>query len=518
MPDEESFLDVSLRKIAKGAGFALIGTLIGRAFGYGSRIVIARFIGVDGYGLISLGFAALTMAAALAAIGLPSGITRYVSFYKGKEDARRIKGTIISAIKMNFPISVIFALLLFFGADWISIHVFHDANLTPILRIFSIAVPFLVLARDLLSATVGFQEMRYNVYTENIFNEVLKLGAIVILVTLGFGVIGAAWGWVLAIVLMPFLAFYFLEKKVFPIFNTKIKAISTEKELFAFSWPLIFVGMAGIVMGFMDTLMLGYFCSAYEVGIYNAALPTAMLIRMPVTALASIFGPVITELYSREKYDDLRDTYSTVIKWVLSLSFPAFLLMALFSDDVIKILFGAEYATGAEALVILAFGFFISTVLARASDIISASGRTKITMGCYLTGSVANFCLNLYLIPLFGINGAAMATALSSVFMAILYFIFAYRISKLQPFELNHLKPAFSAFVAVFIVYALTKYLIGVSFFSLVVMFLVFLALYFLFLLLIKAFDEHDLVIMRAIDQRLGTKSDWIRKIIQRFL
>ena len=192
--------------------------------------------------------------------------------------------------------------------------------------------------------------------------------------------------------------------------------------------------------------------------------------------------------------------------------------MALFSDDVIKILFGAEYATGAEALVILAFGFFISTVLARASDIISASGRTKITMGCYLTGSVANFCLNLYLIPLFGINGAAMATALSSVFMAILYFIFAYRISKLQPFELNHLKPVFSAFVAVFIVYALTKYLIGVSFFSLVVMFLVFLALYFLFLLLIKAFDEHDLVIMRAIDQRLGTKSDWIRKIIQRFL
>ena len=85
MPDEESYLDVSLRKIAKGAGFVLMGTLIGRAFGYGSRIVIARFIGVDGYGLISLGFAALTMAAALAAIGLPAGVTRYVSSTKGKK-------------------------------------------------------------------------------------------------------------------------------------------------------------------------------------------------------------------------------------------------------------------------------------------------------------------------------------------------------------------------------------------------------------------------------------------------
>ena len=518
MPDEESFLDVSLRKIAKGAGFVLIGTLIGRAFGYGSRIIIARFIGVDGYGLISLGFAALTMAAALAAIGLPSGITRYVSFYKGKEDARRIKGTIISAIKMNFPISVIFTLLLFFGADWISIHVFHDANLTPILRIFSIAVPFLVLARDLLSATVGFQEMRYNVYTENIFNEVLKLGAIVILVTLGFGVIGAAWGWVLAIVLMPFVAFYFLEKKVFPIFNTKIKAISVKRELFAFSWPLIFVGMAGIVMGFMDTLMLGYFCSAYEVGIYNAVLPTAELIKMPTVIFASIFMPVITELYARGKYADIKNTYSAVTKWILALAFPAFLLMALFSDDVIKILFGTEYVIGAEALTILSFGFLISTVFARTSSIIVVFGRTRITMSCYLTGSVANFCLNFYLIPIFGVNGAAMATASSLIFLGALYFIFSYRISKMQPFKPNHLKPIFSSIIAVFIVYLVTKYLIGISFFVLVAMLFVFFALYFLLLLLMKSFDDNDLMIMRAIDQRLGTKSDWARDIIRRFL
>ncbi len=517
MPNEK-YLNESLRKIAKGAGIVLIGTLIGRAFGYGSRIVIARFLGASDYGLISLGFAALTMAVALAAIGLPAGVTRYISFYKGKEDKGRTKGTIIAAIKMNFPISLVFTLLLFFGAGWISIHVFHDANLTPVLRIFSITVPFLVLARNLLSATVGFQEMRYQVYTQQIFLEVFKLAGIIIFVALGFGVIGAAWGWVIAIVLMSFLAFYFLQKKVFPIFNSRVKAIPTDRELFAFSWPLIFVGIAGMVMGFMDTLMLGYFCSAYEVGIYNAALPTAMLIRMPSLALASIFMPVITELYAREKYDDLKETYSAVTKWVLSLAFPAFLLMALFSNDIIKILFGAEYIIGAEALAILAFGFLMSTVLARASAIVSALGRTKITMGCYLTGAVTNFCLNLYLIPIFGINGAAMATATSSVFLGVLYFIFAYRISKMQPFKQNHLKPIFSAIVAVLIVYALTKYLIGVSFFVLVVMLFVFLAVYFFLLLLVKGFDENDLIVMRAIDERVGMKSDWVREIIKRFL
>jgi len=65
-------------------------------------------------------------------VGMQSGIVRYVSFYKGKEDKGRIKGTIISALKITLPLSVVFAVILFWHASWISIHVFHDANLTPI--------------------------------------------------------------------------------------------------------------------------------------------------------------------------------------------------------------------------------------------------------------------------------------------------------------------------------------------------------------------------------------------------
>jgi len=60
MPDEESFLDVSLRKIAKGAGIVLTGTLTGRAFGYGSRLIIAR-LGASDYGLVAIGFVVMSI-------------------------------------------------------------------------------------------------------------------------------------------------------------------------------------------------------------------------------------------------------------------------------------------------------------------------------------------------------------------------------------------------------------------------------------------------------------------------
>jgi len=59
MPDED-FLRESLRKIAKGAGFVLLGTIIGRSFGYGSRLIIAR-LGASDYGLVALGFAVMSI-------------------------------------------------------------------------------------------------------------------------------------------------------------------------------------------------------------------------------------------------------------------------------------------------------------------------------------------------------------------------------------------------------------------------------------------------------------------------
>ena len=517
MSNEESYLNESLRKIVKGAGFVLIGTLIGRAFGYGSRLIIAR-LGASDYGLVALGFAVMSIAATLSMVGMKQGVIRYVSFYKGKEDKGRIKGTIISALKITLPLSLTVSFILFWYASWISIHVFHDANLTPILRIFSIGIPFSVLASNLLSATVGFQDMRYAVYAQYIFQEPLKLAAIVILLLLGFGVLGAAWGWVLAIIAMSFLAFYFLEKNVFPVFKTKVKAISEDKELFAFSLPLLFAGIAGLVMGWTDTLMLGYFSSSADVGIYNAALPTAQLIRAIPGALGVIFFPVVSELYARNKLDDLRRTYSVVTKWMLALIFPEFLLVLLFPDRIIKILFGTEYIAGATALSILVFGFVISAVVGPASQTLQTYGRTKIVMMTNYLGAAINFSLNFLLIPIYGVNGAAVATGFSLAFLYILNFLFAYRVAKVQPFRLSYLKIILASLIAVFVVYLLTRYVIGVSPLVLIAMLFVFLILYFFLLLLFKSFEEEDLMIMRAIDQRLGTRSDWIRAVVKRFL
>ncbi len=514
----ESHLDSSLLKIVKGAGIGFLGSIIGMFLAYLTRLVIARWLGAGDYGLINLGFAAMSIATTLALVGLPAGIKRYISYYKGQEDPSRIKGTILSGLMISFPLSIILTVLVFFNAEWISVRIFREPQLTPVLMVFALAIPFMVVARNFMLATIGFQDLRYRVYVNDMFQNIFKVVAIVIFLSLGYGVIGATAGWVLAIIFMPFLAFYFLETKVFSILRTKVKAIYTRKELFMFSFPLIFAGIAAMVTNWTDTLMLGYFATAEDVGVYNAAFPTARLLSVFLTSFGAIFMPVISELYSRNALDDLKDTYSAVTKWIFALIVPVFLLMVLFSNWILDLMFGQEFVRGATALSILAFGYLVVCVVGPTGQVLQAYGRTRVLMVLSFFGAGTNVVLNYVLIPIYGVNGAAVATGTSLAAMNILHLVVVHRIAGLQPFRRTYLKPLTASVLAVAIVYALTRYVIGVSLMSLVGMFVVFIVLYFFLLLAMKSFEREDLMVMRAIDKKLNVNTHWIRKIIMKFL
>ena len=87
----------------------------------------------------------------------------------------------------------------------------------------------------------------------------------------------------------------------------------------------------------------------------------------------------------------------------------------------------------------------------------------------------------------------------------------------MQPFSLDLLKPIFSSIISISVIYVIIKYVIGVTLISMTLMLPVFLLLYFFILLIMKGLGEDDLMIMRAIDERLGMNTAWIRKIIGRF-
>lgn len=517
MSDEE-YLNESLRKIAKGASVVFIGTGIGMLFAYLGMMIVARFLGPTDFGLITLASAVATIASTVVLMGMPQGVVRYVSFYKGNNDRERIKGVIVSALKVVLPLGIIAAILLVFFADVISIKVFHEPNLTLILRIFSFSVPFFGLYYIFIFAISGFQEMKYMVYVRDLFQNGTRLFLLVVLLLLGYGIYGAAFAYTFAIIATPFVAFYYLNK-IFPVFGRGIKAISVKRELFSFSWPLMFAGMIGLVMGWIDTLMLGYFLTAADVGIYRVSLSTASLLMIVPSSFVAIFFPVITEFYSKKETGELKAANAAVTKWIFMIVLPLVLLMVLFSKQVLYILYGAEYISGALVLCILGFGYLIISVFSPTNQLIQTIGRTKLIMVNTSVGAALDVILNFWLIPIYGIGGAAVATGISLLTVNALAFAEVLLITRIQPIKLNYVKVVFASFAAIFVVYMITRILFEITpILLLILMFMLYMGIYFLLLLILRTFEKEDVMIMRAIEEKSGVKSEWIRNVIGRFL
>jgi O-antigen/teichoic acid export membrane protein len=383
----------------------------------------------------------------------------------------------------------------------------------------SLAVPFFVLLEIFIYSIRGFQAPEYKVYANDVFYPVLRVSLIVLLISLGYGIVGAAAGWVLSIVGASILAGYYLERKVFPIIKMNIKSPFIGRELFYFSWPLMIISVLWLVVAWTDIMMLGFFKTSADVGLYNAALPTAGMLGVILTAFNFLFMPVISELLAKKRMEELKFMFKSVCRWIFILTLPFFLLMVLFPGTVLRILFGSEYVVASLALSILALGFFISAFIGPTGQLILSLGRTKLNLIITAIAASSNFLLNLLLIPLYGIVGAAIAMTSSLIIGSVFGIIFAYSLVKVQPCSLNFLKPILAGFLAGSFLYTLFKVLFKTItlWYVLIGLFLFFFA-YSFFLLILKTFRAEDLMIMRAIERRTGVRIKWLRNFIKGFI
>jgi O-antigen/teichoic acid export membrane protein len=265
------------------------------------------------------------------------GVIRYISYYLSKKNPQRVKGTIIGSIKISLVISIVLATAIFLLSEKISIGIFHEPDLIFVLRVFALILPFISLHRILSEIFIGFKKAHLKAIFNEILPKALQLALTLLLIYLGYKLIGVVIAQAIAIVLAFFVSIYYLNKKVFSFIKTKIKSITFTKKLLIYCWPLLMMGILSRIIAWTDVLMLGHFKTSSEVGIYNVALPTATLILMIPIALGSLFLPIITELHSKNKKDELKKLYIRTSKIIFLISWPITLLMIIFSKQILSI-------------------------------------------------------------------------------------------------------------------------------------------------------------------------------------
>lgn len=525
MPEDQGIEQNALKAIVKGAGIYFIGLFISKILSYFLRLFIARYYGPSDYGLFSLGLAVVSLFVIFGASGLPTGVTRYIAKYKAKNDKSGIRGVVLSSFEIVFSVSVLLVVVLFLSAEFISTYVFSDPQLIPVIQILSISIPFSAGILIFLASFVGFQNIKNKVIMESIIQNILKLVLVVLFGVMGFGLLGFSWAWTISTAATFLIAFLVFEFKVFPLIRKGITSVPLKRKLMSYSFPLIFSGFLAVVVGYMDTLMIGVFRSSAEVGIYNAALPTAQLLLVVPFALTSIFLPIITELYTKGKTAQLASVQRTVTRWIFYTNLPLLMVFALFSQQALRILFGEQYVSGYLPLIILSFGYFLGNSIRPFVNGIEMMKKTRIILYISIFNFVLNFSLNYILIPssfevlgtpINGMTGAAIATMMTYVSSFFLVTLISYRYTRVNPFSNAIIRSVACAFLSVSVIYAIKEHFLDVSSVAvLAVFFVLYMLLYVMLLIVLRCFKEEDMEIIKTAEKKLGLNLRLLRKLIK---
>lgn len=509
--NEQDEVNKGMKLLAKSTLVVFIGLFLSKILSYVYRIVIAREFGPDIYGVFSLAIMVVGWFMVFSSLGLKEGLLRYIPLFRGKKEKEKIKFVFRFVFKISLVSGIFFGAVLFFLSDFISIKIFHNSSLAIFLKFFSLAIPFSVLANPLISSLRAYEKISWHTFISNILYNAVRVFFLILLLFFGLGIKSIFFSYVSGF-FMLFLASYVVCKHKIKelFFKSRLKqrvkrAIS--KELIFYSIPLIFFSLMLTLFSWVDLFLIGYFKSSFEVGLYNAAVPIAMLLGIIPGLFVQLFFPLITKEYSRGKLDLIKELSKQVGKWTFMLNLPILILIVLFPEFIINILFGNEYLVSSNALVILSLGMFFSSILVVSNQLLYMIGKSKIILVDIILALTLNFSLNYFLIPMekiffidnaLGINGASIATTISLIFFNLLFLFQAKHYLSIIPARKKMLSILMASIMPGFILFYLKDF-IGFNIISAIVIFTFFILLYCVFVIFFKGLDRNDIFIINSI-------------------
>ncbi len=492
-----------LSEIAKGAGIVLFGTLLGTGLRYVFEVIVARTLGADLFGLFFLGFAVLKLAEIISTLGLHRGVLRFIALFQGERDDERTKGTIILAVVLTCVVALTIMFLIILTSQFSAARIFKKDGLAPVLKAFALVIPLTSITTILVFSTQGFKIMRYRVFIREIIEPITRIVFVIPLFILGWKLFGALTAFIISIIIGTVLAYYFLRREYPQLIQKNVKPILESRKILGFSWPLFLADFFGLLVIWINILMIGYFQSSQEVGVYSAAHRTALLGQVMLISFNAIFSPIMADLFNKKEYQKLEVLFKIVTKWVFSFSLPICLLMIFLSREILSV-FGNNFTEGAACLALLAVAQILNSAIGSSGFLIMMSGRSKVNLINNVIAAGLNIGFNLFLIPKYGIIGAAAAYLISVAVINIIRLIEVNFIFNFHPFRADIRKPLVAG-VAASLFFFLTKTWVdigGVPLLNIVLVSFVYVSVYF-FTLYIQRVDEQDRIIFNRIKAKL---------------
>ncbi len=445
---EKAASDRQIVRLAMGGSLNFVGAVISQAAVFGVTVILAWGLGTHELGVYSQAFAVRALLVLVCLGGMRSALTRYVALYRAAEDHGAVRGTVRLGLIFSLLGSVLLGVVLFATAPFLADHVFSDADLKLSFQYVAISLPPGVLTVAVLSASQGFQTMRPHSLVGLVIEPLLRLALTGVL--LPFGLVGALAALLLASVVAATIGSIWLMRLLRRL--PRVTPRCDRRAILRFSQVSWLSSLANQGLLWSDIVILGVFLPSEQVGIYQVASRLVVVAALAVNPLNASFAPRAADLWHRRRLDVLQRSYTATVNWTLRISLPAFVILVLYPRPLLRV-FGPDFVQGEAVILILVGGQLLHVATSSSAIVLNMTDRNLLNMFDSAASLVVNVGLNVLLIPVWGITGAAWAWTASLVSLGLLRVLQVRRLVLPSfPFDATTSKGLFAAAVALAVV------------------------------------------------------------------
>jgi len=396
-----------LQKITKNIGWLSFSRLLELIVAFTVGVWVARYLGPEYYGLLNFAIAFVTIFGPLTNLGLDTLLNRELVNNPKKSDL--LLGTVF---RLKIVSSTFFGILMI-----LIIFLIKPDDFVLLSMVFVFALGNIISSFTCVGIYFDSKIESHKVVKSSAIALLISNLLKIFFILFNFSVFWFAICSLINTILLALtqLYYYSYHKNVFNWrFNFKLA-----KGLVYQSWPLLFSGIFAIIYLNIDQLMIGLLLNNYELGIYVVAVKISLIFNFLPSAIAlSIFPAIMnSRKLSRSIYFNRLQKMFDYFTWFsILLILPVFLM----SNILISFLYGGEYIYSGYILAILIWIVLAIFIKSGVDIYVNSEKLYKLSFYSTFLGAVCNILINLILIPIYGIAGAAFATIFSYFFVAYL--------------------------------------------------------------------------------------------------
>ncbi len=373
--------------------------------------LFARMLGAEGYGIFTQINVTVNLLVPFISFRLDTAVVRFLA---GEDDKKRFRDRFYMALFFITAAGIILTLLLSVVAGLSSGIIFGDPAYADYMEL----VGLLLVTTTVLNYLINYYRITHRIKTLSVISFLEgALGIVLMLLAVyfGYGIKGALWG--LIISNLPFIPWLLIViGKEIGWFGFTWKGL---REMLTYGIPLMPNSFLQWGVNYADRLVITQVLGLAAIGTYSASYSIGALINLIVTPIGFVLFPFVSRHWDQGDIEETRRYFSYVTRYFILLALPATVGLAMISQYVLRDLTTSEFATSRLMVFWIAFGFMVNGLFQINVYVFHLVQKTTYVMWILLISLVTNVALNIFLVPVIGINGSAFATAVTFLMMCV---------------------------------------------------------------------------------------------------